>query len=414
VAQESRDTESLLEAGSRIEALSLGIDRADELLRQGDAEAARQRYLSALDQIPAAREGYDQLSILEARRRSRTQAEADRQVAATLAQGRSLFEGEEYEQSLERYREALTLLLDDSAAAGRIVDQIGEISARLTAASAAVAAEAPGGAEASEPSAGTEPTARPDPELLARLEQAQDRIAELERENSLLTDRLESLQQQQQLLQGDQAEVAAQLAQLEEDKASLTAAVEQLRSEKAGLTTQLARLETRNQDLSAERDALLSQRDTLQAERDRLAAAQVRAREAEAAREELRERLSALESRYQAQRRSAAQTSETDPETLAELLEAKLLTWQIIGSDPVASQYPALYDTMDRYLETLTEQSLLQGRFAAVGDIITVVDALLGSPQAAEVPTELWRRYSYSDQQDLLGRLLDKLETVVE
>jgi hypothetical protein len=201
--------------------------------------------------------------------------------------------------------------------------------------------------------------------------------------------------------------VAAQLAELEQDKVSLS--------------TQLARLEARNEDLSAERDALLSQRDTLlsqrdalQAERDRLAEAQARAQEAAAAREELRVRLAALESRYQTQRRSAELTSETTPETLAELLEAKLLTWQIIGSDPVASQYPQLYDTMDRYLDTLTEQSLLQGRFAAVGDIITVVDALLGSPQAAAVPADLWRRYSYTDQQDLLGQLLDKLETVLD
>ena len=104
----------------------------------------------------------------------------------------------------------------------------------------------------------------------------------------------------------------------------------------------------------------------------------------------------------------------TSPETLADLLEAKLLTWQIIGSESVASQYPQLYDTMDRYLETLTEQSLLEGRYAAVEDMIALVDALLNGGGASQVPADLWRRYSYADQEDLLARLLTKLELVLQ
>ena len=132
------------------------------------------------------------------------------------------------------------------------------------------------------------------------------------------------------------------------------------------------------------------------------------------AREELRRRLATLESRYRNQRQNTDLSGVTSPETLADLLEAKLLTWQIIGSDPVASRYPELYETMDRYLDTLTEQSLLEGRYAAVEDMITVVDALLNGGGTAQVPADLWRRYSYTDQEDLLARLLDKLEKVLE
>ncbi len=456
-AQESRDPQSLIDAGSRIEALNQGIDTANQLLEQGDAEAARQQYLSALDEIPAARAGYDQLSVLEARRRSQIQARASRQVASQLAQGRGLLEEEQYEQSLERYREALTLLLEDPEAAGRIVDQIGEISARLTPASDVPALEAPAVATTpGERGAEPEPTAQPDQELLAALQQSRARIAELERQNSLLTEQLtalqareqtlrdsnenltadlerlqaerraleqekarltadlERLEAQQQLLQGDQAAVAARIDQLEEERASLSAAADQLRNEGQGLSAQVARLQARDEELTNERDRLLSQREALEEEQDRLAEAQKRAQEAEAAREDLRERLSALESRYLTQRSSTAVDSLTPPETLANLLEAKLLTWQIIGSDPVASRYPELYDTMDRYLETLTEQSLLEGRYAAVEDIIKVVDALLATAQTARVSTELWSRYSYTDQEDLLTRLLDKLDQLLE
>jgi predicted nucleic acid-binding Zn-ribbon protein len=444
-AQESRDPQSLIDAGGRIEALSQGVRRADQLLQQGDIEAARQQYLSALEEISAARTGYDQLSLIEARRLAQEKARADRQVASRLSQGRSLFADKQYEQSLERYREALTLLLQDPAAAGRIVEQIGEISARL--APAVTAAQA--ATVQAEPEVSPATTTQPDVQLLAELQKSRERIAELEQENSLLTERLnalesreqtleqenarlseqlERLESQQQMLEGDQAAVAAQIERLEEEKASLSAAaerlqeekaglaaaVEQLRSEKQSLSAQLARAQAQYEALRSERDGLLARTDALERERDRLAEAERRARELEAAREDLRQRLTTLESRYQRERRSADLNAATPPETLADLLEAKLLTWQIIASDPVASQYPQLYDTMDRYLETLSEQSLLEGRYAAVGDMITVIDALLNGSGEPQVPTDLWRRYSYGDQEDLLARLLEKLERVLK
>jgi DNA repair exonuclease SbcCD ATPase subunit len=330
-------------------------------------------------------------------------------VDSTLSQSQSLFDGGQYQASLDRYSEALALLLEDPQAAGRIVDQIAEISARLTQVTPTAAATADA---ATPPPAG--PVVQPDEELLAQLQQYRDRIAELEQEYSRLTEQLARLQDQQQLLQGDQAEVAAQLERLEEEKAAQNAAAEQLRREKQSLSEQIVRLQSENEGLIGERDRLLSQKDGLEAERNRLAEAQRRALEAEAAREELRKRLTALESRYQNRRRSTNLQAATPPETLADLLEAKLLTWQIIGSDPVAARHPELYDTMDRYLETLTEQSLLEGRYAAVGDILTVVDALLGSGQTAQVPTDLWGRYSYTDQEDRLSQLLGRLEALLQ
>ena len=450
-AEEERDLDSLVAASNRINALDQGIDRADQLLGQGDTQAARQQYLSALGQIPSARRGYDKLVEIDARRRSAGQAQTRQRVDSTLSQSQSLFENERYAESLERYREALTLLLEDPEAAGRIVDQIAEISARQAQSAALAAAPPP-----AEPAVRSEAAVQPDEQLLAQLQQSRGRIAQLEqensrltdqlgrlqeqeqtlrdandeltadlrrlqaeeqdleRENARLTDQLDRLQDQQQLLQGDQAAVAAQLERLEEERAALNAAAEQLRDEKQTLSEQIARLQSQNADLIGERDRLISQRDALEAERDRLAEAQRRAREAEAAREELRQRLASIEQRYQSRRQSAALTAATPPATLAALLEAKLLTWQIIGSDPVAGQYPELYDTMEQYLDTLTEQSRLEGRYAAVKDIITVVDALLNGSQSTQVPNDLWRRYSYTDQEDLLTRLLDRLEQVLQ
>jgi hypothetical protein len=42
------------------------------------------------------------------------------------------------------------------------------------------------------------------------------------------------------------------------------------------------------------------------------------------------------------------------------------------------------------------------------------VDALIDGSGGVPVPVDLWRRYSYEDQEDLLARLLDRLERVVQ
>lgn len=395
-AQEKQDLDSLIAAGSRINALNEGISRANQLLEQGDTAAARRQYLSALGEIPSARQGYQRLAEIEARR----EAQVRQRVASTLSQGRVSFQDERFQASLDRYREALTLLLEDSETAGRIVDQIAEISARLSPAAAA-------------PPVQPEPVAQLDEEQLRLLAQYQERIGVLEDENAGLADQLKRLQEQQLLLKGDQTQAAAQVERLQDEKEALSAQAQQLRAEQDRLTARVAQLQAERDRLSAEREWVESERDRLQEERDRLAEEQKRAQAAEATREDLRERLAGLEARYQRQRQSTDLSGETPPETLATLLEAKLLTWQIIGSDPVAGQYPELYDTMERYLDTLTEQSLLEGRYTAVQDMITVVGTVLSRPEA-QVPVDLWRRYSYTDRDDLLSRLMDKLELLLE
>jgi len=384
-AREEQDLDSLIAAGSRINALNQGISRANQLLEQGDAAAARQQYLSSLAEIPSAHQGYERLAEIEARREAR----ARQRVASTLSQGRISFQNEQFQASLDQYREALTLLLEDSEATGRIVDQIAEISLRLSPVIAATPVQ-------------PEPVAQPDEEQLRLLGQYQERIESLEDENARLTEQLKRLQEQQ-LLQGDQTQVAAQVERLQGEKDALAAQAQQLRDDKDKLAGQVKQLQ-------AEKDGLISTRDRIQAERDRLAEEQKLAEEMEA---ELRERLDVLETRFRTQRQSANLTGGTAPETLANLIEAKLLTWQIIGSEPIAGQYPELYDTMERYLDALTEQSLLEGRYTAVQDMITVVDALRGT-SAAQVPADLWRRYSYTDREDLLTRLLDSLELLLE
>jgi len=216
------------------------------------------------------------------------------------------------------------------------------------------------------------------------------------------------------------AELNARVERLQQEIAGLNARAERLQEEKAQLSArseqlaaQVAGLQAEREAIGSERDRIRGERDSLAAERDRLARELELAREAEAQRQQLQARLDGLEARFERQRETAKLSGETSPETLAALLEAKLLTWRIISTDPVASEHPELYDTMDRYLETLMEQSVLDGRYAAVRDMITVVDALLDSSEAA-VPGDLWLRYSHTDREDLLKRLLDRLESLLD
>jgi septal ring factor EnvC (AmiA/AmiB activator) len=106
----------------------------------------------------------------------------------------------------------LTLLLEDSEAAGRIVDQIVEISVRL---SPVVDA----------PPVQPEPSAQPDEEQLRLLGQYQERIEVLEGENTRLADQLKSLQAREQSLQNENGRLTAALERFEAQESSLESSV---------------------------------------------------------------------------------------------------------------------------------------------------------------------------------------------
>jgi hypothetical protein len=130
----STDTAALLEASSLIEAAAERVRRARELEQAGQAQAALDAYRQAMAQIPAVREGYARLEALRAAEEDQAEERSRRQWGALLRQGNVFFEGGSFSESLQRYQQALSLLLQDEALSRQVTENIRDAGYRLLAA----------------------------------------------------------------------------------------------------------------------------------------------------------------------------------------------------------------------------------------------------------------------------------------
>jgi hypothetical protein len=495
--QEQQKAATLVEAGSRLDALRQGMQRAEERFQAGDYGAARQLYQAALAEVPEALRGQERLARLEELERERTR----RGALELAAQGAASYQAGQWQATLDRYRQALVELLGDQALAGRLVEQVGRASRELELA-ALPAAAAPGQPEV---------TPAQLAELQAQQAAAVEQIRTLQAENARLSSTLSSREQQalqarqEQLAAGQvssayqgvnrslqagryaeaQGELAELRASLDREPARslpgmqarrpvelfLISSLEELIAAKTrqGETAEAGAARQAGQVSAALREAQVSYAhgqyqssldqyrqalellladaaaarrvvdqvaeagyqlkaaplvaqaqqargvaSQLQAENDQLQVEVERAQAQTAEREVLRSRLAGLKAQYAHERSSSSRASLNTPETLATLLQAKLLTLQILASEPVASSYPQLYDQLQEYLDSFASQQLLDGRYSALQDALSVLDNALGTERTPGARlSELWRRYVYTDRDDLLADLFERLETLL-
>jgi hypothetical protein len=125
------DTAALLEASTLLASVADRVERGDALLRAGDVNSARDAYLQALSRIPAVERGYTRLEEMRLAKETQARAAARRVVESTLRQGNVFYEAGNFQGSLERYRQALTLLLEDEQLSGRVTENIMNAGYRL-------------------------------------------------------------------------------------------------------------------------------------------------------------------------------------------------------------------------------------------------------------------------------------------
>jgi len=123
-------------------------------------------------------------------------------------------------------------------------------------------------------------------------------------------------------------------------------------------------------------------------------------------------RLREIRTQYLAYERLAPRFSSAAPRddvSLASLLQAKILVFQIADSEPVRSKYPGLRAGLQRYFDALEAQGRDQGRKAAMDDVNTLLDKLAGTsaPAGAAAPA------GPTDGMDPLAALMDRLEAVL-
>jgi hypothetical protein len=130
----SADTTALLEASSLVGAAAERVRRAQELEQAGQEQAALDAYREAMAQIPAVREGYARLEALRMAQENRAQERSRREWGALVRQGNVFFEGGSFRESLQRYQQALSLLLQDEALSRQLTENIQNAGYRLLAA----------------------------------------------------------------------------------------------------------------------------------------------------------------------------------------------------------------------------------------------------------------------------------------
>jgi hypothetical protein len=262
IDRDSADAAALVDTRTRIEALREKNAEAERKLAEKDAAGARDLYLSALSEIPEARASYDQLESMALTNREAEREAGLRSERNLVAQGSSLLQDSQWQTILDRYGQALGLLLGDPTVAASLVAQVAEAGYMLGAGRDAVKDG-------------------------ARRAVLPNRIAAMKQE--LLSE-----------------PVAAGVSQ--------------------------------------------------------------------------------------------------GPD-FASLLQAKLLLWQIIGTDPIKSKYPQLYDTMQTYFDTFASQQRQQGRDEALGEVLALTEALQKGGTAAHIRP--------GSDRDSMVKLLDGLERLL-
>lgn len=131
-------------------------------------------------------------------------------------------------------------------------------------------------------------------------------------------------------------------------------------------------------------------------------------------RQEVNARLRDIRAQYKAYvalvpRSSAADPS--SPESLATLLQAKILLRQVLDTEPVRSQYPDLAAKTERYIDAVSARAKDDGRKEALDGL----DSLLGKLQSGDKtsPPNL-AQISVNGERDPLLRLLDRLQAMLQ
>ena len=361
----SADTAALLEASSLIGAAADRVRRGQELEQAGQAQAALDAYREAMAQIPAVREAYARLEALRVAEQTRDQERSRREWGALVRQGNVFFEGGSFRESLQRYQQALSLLLEDEALSRQVTENIRDAGYRLLAAG----------------DQGRRLTAEEQERLnrLAAVEKERDEaLAQLNRLSRLRTDEQERLNR---------------LAVAEKERDAALAKLNALSSSEQERLNRVAAAEK-------ERDAALAKLNALKSVEETRGTVLARLRE--------------LRVQYQAYTAlvPASAASELDsPKSLATLLQAKILMRQILDTEPVRSQYPGLNDTMERYFTVLAAQKEADGRRAALQEL----DAQLARLTARDQPgTPAFTAYKRANEPDPLLALFNRLEALLQ
>ena len=134
---------------------------------------------------------------------------------------------------------------------------------------------------------------------------------------------------------------------------------------------------------------------------------------AEQKRQEVNARLRDIRAQYKAYVALVPKSSANDPsspESLATLLQAKILLRQVLDTEPVHSQYPDLAGKTERYIDAVSAKAKDDGR----KETLDMLDSLLGAVQSGDKSSlPGLAQIAANAQRDPLLRLLDRLQAML-
>lgn len=421
--QETRatDTDALIARARVVQEATRLVNEGNAALEEGNTAEAEALYSEALELIPAVSEGHQyfaerqagRIAELEARRNDRTAA-AEEAVQA----GDAAFAAADYGAALASYREAVSYLPQDVAAAEEIISRIRASSVTIadrqavnqqSAAAAPVFEAAQSALSDGDYETALEGfvTVAADFPRSRQMDGIPAAISEtMARRTTLLEGRIDTLSTEIERLEASNADLAEQAAEQETAATERDEQLIALRSRNAELQTRVSELRT---ELTETTDRLETARAEAAAAGEEPDATAVMT---EQVREEL-EQLRTVEEDYEALRASYLAYADREDRILdsgtdAARLETKLLLDSFLASRPVRETLPGLRDRIKAYDRAFEDV----GRETALLDTVDIVYELSTFEETDAKLSYLDERRRATDDPNMVA-FLDELEVLI-
>jgi hypothetical protein len=371
VAADRGDPVATGAAAAARDASSLVV-QAEAKLADGDTKGARELYLAAIGKLPVLQTAYDRLAGMEAG----GTASSRQAVADAVAEADAAYAAGNWKAALDRYGRALALLRDTARDLPRAASRIADAGYRQAA---------------------SDQADRQDRSARTLVEKADGLLRRGDLDEALVTyasvvDSYPLSSQVKNAVAGISTVVDAKIAAKEKQIASLGQDLAGARAERAAAIADAAAKD------KVAADALAREKARQDAE-DRVAAV---------AQERTRVMVDGLAAAARTGSQAAAAAAARNKELIS-LLQAKVLVKEALNAEAVKAAHPDLNASLERYIELYAEQKRGEGAAAALADVSTVADFLLGKKSASDLGS-IWARYAEETQRSALQQVLDRLK----
>lgn len=133
----------------------------------------------------------------------------------------------------------------------------------------------------------------------------------------------------------------------------------------------------------------------------------------EMTRKTLLDKLAQFKRDYEQLIQKKPKASRSNEAEMLTLIDAKLLVKQIISSEPVRTQYPDLYELLERYFKALSDEQKLEGERLVLADLVNFMENLDNTNKLTTIRKN-WSVVYSRPTNELLLQLIDRIQAVIQ